>query len=349
MTTPRFQMSRQLYKIANQPVTPQAPPFFTRIRHSPTICHSLADNQGSCSQFLLPPAHPSSWLPHAVLPASHCLTHQACDTKQCHMHASCHEMAMQALQLCQVAIILLQPCMCAWGRSVEGHTCLFTCPPSCTHDVCAISNWLCMCAWGRMCGGACLPFHMSSLMHTWHMHHLLTGCACICVGGHVEGHTLTFPQVLPHTHTILSGLIPASLDQGWLGIQYGTRYVSPSLSDHSCTESFWVWGHSGGPNAAFGYLFDWFTAHCQSHSFCALEGASAMVYFVSSLPTPHPLTHSTLQVSAIPSPMSNPHLTSKVDLAWFVCAPWFASSHLCLPSHSLTNSIWQVSDSALLT
>ena len=32
----------------------------------------------------------------------------------------------------------------------------------------------------------------------------------------MEGHTLTFPQVLPHTHTILSGLGPVSLDQGWL-------------------------------------------------------------------------------------------------------------------------------------
>src|SRR5882724_372131 len=45
----------------------------------------------------------------------------------------------------------------------------------------------------------------------------LTGCAHSCEGGHVERHTLTFPHVLPHTHTILSPLSLASLDQGWLG------------------------------------------------------------------------------------------------------------------------------------
>jgi len=64
-------------------------------------------------------------------------------------------------------------CACVHeGECVEGHTCLFTCLPSCTHDICVISNWPCMCAWGRMCGGACLPFHLSSLMHTCHLPHL---------------------------------------------------------------------------------------------------------------------------------------------------------------------------------
>src|SRR5882724_9207027 len=77
-------------------------------------------------------------------------------------------------------------------------------------------------------------------------------------------------------------------------------------------------GILGGPNVAIGYLFNWGVANCQSHSFLALEGARTMVCFASSLPTPHPLTQSTQQVSAIPSLTSYLHLTSRV--AWFVCA-----------------------------
>src|SRR5882724_13416342 len=69
--------------------------------------------------------------------------------------------------------------------------------------------------------GECVEGHAAFPHVLSHAHMLstssLTGCACSCEGGHVEGHTLTFPQVLPHTHTILSGLSPASLDQGWLG------------------------------------------------------------------------------------------------------------------------------------
>ena len=52
------------------------------------------------------------------------------------------------------------------GECVEGHTCLSTCPPSCTHAICIISNQPCMCVWGRMCGKASVPLHTFSLMHT---------------------------------------------------------------------------------------------------------------------------------------------------------------------------------------
>ena len=45
-------------------------------------------------------------------------------------------------------------------------------PPTILSGSYADLLWPCMCVWGRMCGGACLPFHMSSLTHTCCLHHL---------------------------------------------------------------------------------------------------------------------------------------------------------------------------------
>src|SRR5882724_10865514 len=105
-------MSGQLYKIANQPVTPQMPPFFhachTLMHTHPSFTHHLTCNFSPLPHAPSHNSHMLSCLPHTVSCAGHMTPNN------CHIPvASCHEMATQALQLCQVAMILLQPCMCA--------------------------------------------------------------------------------------------------------------------------------------------------------------------------------------------------------------------------------------------
>jgi len=71
MTVPRCQMSGQIYKIANQSVTPQVPPFLHAchalmhtLRHSPT-CH----RQPGLPLSISPTSHT-----HHLTPPTHCLS-----------------------------------------------------------------------------------------------------------------------------------------------------------------------------------------------------------------------------------------------------------------------------------
>ena len=138
---PRCQMSGQLYKIANQPVTPHAPLFF----HA---CHPLMNTLHTSRHF--------SCLSHALSHAScipsrlpHHLTCWAHDTQQCHVPVATkwlHRPSYQTISY-QVAMLIIcgHACVCE-GECVDGNACLSTCPPSHTHAVCVISNWPCMCA-----------------------------------------------------------------------------------------------------------------------------------------------------------------------------------------------------------
>src|SRR5882724_6516809 len=75
-------MSRQLYNISNQPVTPHVPPFF-HPRH--TLIHTLSHSPACHRQPV--PTHHFSHLPHALSHASCMLSHPPHAISS----ASCHE------------------------------------------------------------------------------------------------------------------------------------------------------------------------------------------------------------------------------------------------------------------
>jgi len=201
------------------------------------------------------------------------------------------------------------------GGCVERHTCLSTCPPSCTHDVCVISNWLCMCVWGRMCGGVCSPFHRSSLIHHMPSYQAfwsgLTG-PLVCV--YLASQTFLLYRSLWALGALLGGphVAIGSLFDGLMAL----------CQSHSF---FWALGISWGPNVAIGSLFNGLMALCQSHSFFWALGD---------------LLEGLMQSLGNCSISWWPIVTPTPFGPWRLFAPWFASSHVLWPSHSLTHSTW---------